>query len=258
MKKIIAFMMLVASVLSVLAQDTFKRSQYVSERGDTLRYRFLTPERIAQDETYPLVIFLHGAGERGNDNESQLVHGGQMWLNPVVREEFPAFIMAPQCPTSGYWAYSERPQKGFAPDSMPDEEALTPVFRSLMELVDTFVKENPVDTDRVYIMGLSMGGMATFDLACRYPERFAAAVPICGSVKPERLSRAAKVPFRIYHGDADNVVPVSASRAAYRALRKAGAKPVYREFPGVTHGSWNPAFSDTELLPWLFAQTKKD
>lgn len=106
-------------------------------------------------------------------------------------------------------------------------------------------------------MGLSMGGMGTFDLAIRYPEVFAAAVPICGIVNPARLSAAKDVKFRIYHGDADNIVPVEGSRQAYKALKAAGADVEYIEFPGVNHGSWTPAFNDSEFMEWLFNQKKK-
>lgn len=121
------------------------------------------------DEKYPLVLFLHGAGERGNDNEKQLVHGGQMWLNPVNREKYPAFILAPQCPETGYWAYTERPSS-FAPADMPLEVPVSPIFRTLKELLDFYLAMPQIDKDRIYVMGLSMGGMGTFDMAVRYPE----------------------------------------------------------------------------------------
>lgn len=105
-------------------------------------------------------------------------------------------------------------------------------------------------------MGLSMGGMATFDLVSRYPDVFAAAIPICGIVNPSRLAVAKKVKFRIFHGDADDVVPVIGSRSAYKALKKAGAKVEYIEFPGCGHASWHPAFNCPDFMKWLFSQKK--
>ena len=114
-----------------------------------------------------------------------------------------------------------------------------------------------VDRQRIYIMGLSMGAMGTYDMTIRYPELFAAAIPICGTVNPTRLKSAKDVKFRIFHGDADNVVPVSGSRQAYKALKTAGADVKYTEFPGVTHGSWNPAFSLPDFMSWLFSQKKE-
>ena len=109
MKRIIGILCGLFFFLFSFAQETFQKETYISSRGDTLLYRLLRPEVMKPDEKYPLVLFLHGAGERGNDNEKQLVHGGQMWLNPVNREKYPAFILAPQCPETGYWAYTERP-----------------------------------------------------------------------------------------------------------------------------------------------------
>ncbi len=246
-----ALLMLASACL--FAQEEYESRIHVSPQGDTLKYRLLRPETEAAGEKYPLVLFLHGAGERGDDNQKQLVHGGQMWLNPVNREKYPAFVLFPQCPEDGYWAYEKRPSS-FTPGEMPEEQPLTKVAGTLMELLESYLEMPQIDGRRVYVMGLSMGAMGTYDLTIRYPEIFAAAIPICGTVNPQRLQAAKNVKFRIYHGDADDIVPVSGSREAYRALKKAGAEVIYMEFPGVNHGSWNPAFNDADLLPWLFAQ----
>ena len=237
MKRIIGILCGLFFFLFSFAQETFQKETYISSRGDTLLYRLLRPEVMKPDEKYPLVLFLHGAGERGNDNEKQLVHGGQMWLNPVNREKYPAFILAPQCPETGYWAYTERPSS-FAPADMPLEVPVSPIFRTLKELLDFYLAMPQIDKDRIYVMGLSMGGMGIFDMAVRYPEIFAAAIPICGTVNPARLKAGKSVKFRIFHGDADNVVTPEGSRAAYRALKAIGADVEYIEFPGCNHGSW--------------------
>jgi predicted peptidase len=179
-----------------------------------------------------------------------------MWLNPVNRENYPAFVLVPQCPESGYWAYTDRPSS-FEPGQMPADVPLSPVFATLKELLDTYLAMPQVDKQRIYIMGLSMGAMGTYDMTIRYPEIFAAAIPICGTVNPTRLSAAKEVKFRIFHGDADSVVPVSGSRQAYKALKAAGADVKYTEFPGVTHGSWNPAFTLPDFMSWLFSQKKQ-
>ena len=251
--------MLLFSFVYMSAQElygAYEKRVYVSVRGDSLKYRFLRPESERAGEKYPLVLFLHGAGERGDDNQKQLVHGGQMWLNPVNREKYPSFVLAPQCPMGDYWAYDARP-KSFVPCEMPMVEEPTPIFRTLKELLDTCLAMPQVDKTRVYVMGLSMGGMATFDLVVRHPEVFAAAIPICGTIHPARLCKAKDVKFRIYHGDADNTVPVEGSRQAYMALKAAGADVEYIEFPGVNHASWTPAFNDPEFMSWLFSQKKK-
>ena len=256
MKTRLAFLVLFWSLLGVAyGQSAFEKKVYVTASGDSLNYRLLRPEVEQEGEKYPLVLFLHGAGERGSDNEKQLTHGSQMWLNPVNRENYPAFVLVPQCPESGYWAYTDRPSS-FEPDQMPADVPLSPVFRTLKELIDTYLVMPQVDKQRVYVIGLSMGAMGTYDMAIRYPEIFAAAIPICGTVNPTRLSAAKDVKFRIFHGDADTVVPVSGSRQAYKALKAAGADVEYIEFPGVTHGSWNPAFTQPDFMSWLFSQKK--
>ena len=254
------FFILVLALLATCgmlrAQDSFERAVYVSPTGDSLLYRYLRPENEQADKKYPLVLFLHGAGECGTDNEKQLDHGGQMWLNPVNREKYPAFVLAPQCTGKNYWGYVSRPS--FVPEEMPAETADTPEIRLVKELLDQYLALPQVDKSRVYVMGLSMGGMATFDVAIRYPDIFAAAIPICGSVNPKRITPALRpVKFRLFHGDADNVVPVEGSRHAYRALKAAGVTVDYVEFPGCNHGSWNPAFGYPDFMEWLFNCKKK-
>lgn len=246
--------LLVFSIL-VSAEDLYKREVFVSQAGDSLKYRLLYPENIIKGEKYPLVLFLHGAGERGEDNEKQLLHGGEMFLNPVNREKYPAYVIFPQCPEDEYWAFISRPAS-FAPGEMTGEETITPLLKSVKELVYSYIDLPGVDKNRVYVIGLSMGGMAVFDLAVRFPEIFAAAVPICGAVDPLRLPAAKDVPFRIFHGDADNIVTVEASREAYRALKKLGAEVEYIEFPGCNHGSWNPAFCYPDFMKWIFDRHK--
>ena len=179
-----------------------------------------------------------------------------MFLNPVNREKYPAFVLFPQCPESGYWAYENRPQS-FIPTQMPVGKEMPSVFQAVKELLDMYLANPQVDKSRVYIMGLSMGAMGTYDMVSRFPDIFAAAVPICGTVNPTRLSAARNVAFRIFHGDADDVVPVAGSRQAYKALKAAGASVEYIEFPGCNHGSWNPAFNYPDFMKWLFTQKKK-
>ena len=256
MKKIISLGLLFLLAISVSAQEVYRKEVFISSRGDSLKYRLLRPEKEKAGKKYPLVLFLHGAGERGSDNEKQLVHGGQMFLNPVNREKYPAFVLMPQCPIDAYWAYTSRPVS-FVPSDMPAGQEISPIFSSLKELLDIYLSMPQVDKDRVYIIGLSMGGMGTYDMIIRFPELFAAAIPICGTVNPSRLAGVKGVKFRIFHGDADNVVTVEGSRAAYRALKAAGVDVEYIEFSGCDHGSWNPAFNYPGFMDWLFSQKKK-
>ena len=257
MKKALVFWFMFWGLLALAyGQNEFEKNVYVTASGDSLNYRLLRPEIEKEGEKYPLVLFLHGAGERGSDNEKQLFHGSQMWLNPLNRENYPAFVLFPQCPESGYWAYTERPSS-FEPDQMPFDVPISPIFTILKELLDSYLSMPQVDKQRVYVIGLSMGAMGTYDLVIRYPEVFAAAIPICGTVNPTRLKAAKDVKFRIFHGDADTVVPINGSRQAYKALKAVGADVKYTEFPGTTHGSWNPAFNLPNFMSWLFSQKKK-
>lgn len=257
MKRILHLVALLCLAFSAFSQDdAYTSCLYVSESGDSLNYRMLEPESPKAGMRYPLVIFLHGAGERGTDNVSQLTHGSGMFLNPVNRELYPSFVVFPQCPPDGYWAYPSRPDS-FKSADMPVDFEISHVFRTLMGLVGEMLARPDVDTSRVYIVGLSMGAMGTYDLACRFPDIFAAAVPICGTVNPARLPAARSVAFRIFHGDADDIVPVEGSRNAYRALKAVGADVEYVEFPGCNHGSWNPAFNMPDFMEWLYAQRRE-
>ena len=252
-KTFILLSMLLLNALILSASEDFTRKVFLSSEGDSLLYRILEPENLEPGKQYPFILFLHGVGERGNDNQSQLAHGSQMFLNPANREKYPAFVIFPQCPPEGYWTFSGRP-KSFL--DMPGDEDQTPVMRTLKELLDSYLANPNIDKSRIYVMGLSMGGMATYDLVSRFPDIFAAAIPICGAVKQGRLSAAKDVKFRIFHGDADDIVPVECSRIAYRDLKEAGADVEYIEFPGCNHGSWNPAFNYPDFMEWLFAQKK--
>lgn len=235
-----------------LQQEIYAKNTFVSSLGDTLLYRSLAPLNQKTGKKYPLVLFMHGAGERGNDNEKQLTHGAQLFLNPYNRDRYPAFVIFPQCPENAFWSYSQTPR--YQDGVMPSQLRETPEITAVMELLRKYVASGQVDTKRIYVMGLSMGGMATFDLAVRYPDFFAAAVPICGAVDVSRFTQKPSIKFRIFHGDSDPTVPVACSRAAYRRLTELGAKAAYTEFPGVGHNSWNPAFSTPYFLSWLFRQ----
>lgn len=249
------FLVVAASVAQYQEYDSLV---YVSGQGESLHYRQLNPLKIEQGKKYPLVLFLHGAGERGSDNLSQLRHGGMMFTNPVNREEYPAFVLFPQCPEESYWPTPKRPD-GFQQESpFPLDAEITKPLALTKELLDKVIGTYPIDTDRIYIVGLSMGGMGTFDMVCRFPDLFAAAIPICGGIHTGRFDNfSSKTAFRIFHGDADSVVPVRLSREAYLKLKAEGASVEYIEFPGVNHGSWDPAFNRPDFMSWLFQQRKK-
>ncbi len=225
--------------------QAYQPRTFISADGDTLLYRILYPENYDVDhhKKYPLLLFLHGAGERGSDNQKQLVHGASLFLEPVMRKEFPAIVVFPQCPAGSSWANYRKimnEEEGtFSDEVYPP----TAPMALVMALHDQLVKKERVNKDRLYVMGLSMGGFGTFDILARKPETFAAAVPICGGGNPGLARRyASHTALWITHGAQDNVVPVENSRRMYQALKELGADVRYTEFPDAGHNAWDATF----------------
>lgn len=232
--------------------------QYFLQGEDTLPCRILSPAHFSPQKKYPLIVFLHGSGERGSDNESQIKWGGSLFLDSVYREKFPAIVVFPQCPADSSWSTRVRPKPGdTAKYRFPLDLPPTRPLQMVMSFIDTLVNSGIVDTKRIYIGGLSMGGFGTFEILWRKPGFFAAAFPICGGGNPQSTALyAKKFPIWVFHGTDDDVVPVNNSRIMEAALKAAGAKVKYTEYAGVKHDSWINAFAEPDLLPWLFAQKK--
>lgn len=254
MKKLFFLMVSCLIFISLSAQnELFLKKEFIY-KGDMLPYRILFPENYDKTKFYPLVLFLHGAGERGKDNEKQLVHGSSLFTDPQNRENFPAIVVFPQCPENDFWAPVHREGKDFV---FLNTKKPTPSMQLVIRLLNKIIKEEAVDKNRIYVLGLSMGGMGTFDLICRQPKKFAAAIPICGGVSLERLKKVRHMPIRIYHGGSDDVVSPEHSRNAFIELKANGSQKVeYIEFPGVGHNSWDYAFAQPDFLSWLFKQHK--
>jgi predicted peptidase len=223
-------------------------------KDEEFHYQVLRPAKIEEGKKYPIVIFLHGAGERGDDNRAQLKYFPTMMAKAEYREKHPCFLIAPQCRGDKSWAGFGRLRGGSG--EMPAEP--TDQLKVVMQILDNSLKMYPVDTSRIYLTGLSMGGYGSWDWAIREPDRFAAVVPICGGGDESRADRLIKTPIWAFHGDKDNVVPPEASRTMIAAIKKAGGEPKYTELPGVGHDSWTPAYSDPKgVVPWMFEQRKK-
>jgi predicted peptidase len=234
------------------SSTTFDASNPSGGQTLAIAYRLLKPARIEPGKLFPLVLFLHGAGERGADNEKQLKYLPTWLASDKNRREYPCFLIAPQCPAEKQWsdvAWSD-------PTSRP-MGAMTEPLRAVVALLNDFVGRNPVDPARIYLNGLSMGGYGSWDLAARMPERFAALVPICGGGDETQASRLVGLPIWAWHGDEDTAVPVERSRRMIAAIREAGGTPHYTELKGVGHDSWTPAYTGPDsVLPWMFEQVK--
>lgn len=230
--------------------DKFEaRTHYGRQEGESMLYRLLRPLAYDPGRPWPLLLFLHGAGERGKDNRRQLLHFGEAASQDEVMRRWPAFVVAPQVPGDSSWVFLQRVgMKVMA----PAEPART--LRLAMEILDRLEEEFTIDRARVYITGLSMGGFGTWDALWRWPERFAAAAPVCGGGDPSKAPLFAHKPIWAFHGAADDIVPVQASRVMVEAVRKAGGDILYTEYPGVGHDSWTPTYNNPEFYEWLFAQ----
>jgi len=233
-------------------KEVFEKRTYTAADGRTLLYRMMSPAKIESGKTYPLVLFLHGAGERGDDNTAPLVHGMADFAKDENRAKYPCFVIAPQCPNERKWVEVDWTLTAHTIPETPSEP-----MKLVIELLDTLPKENPIDLDRVYVTGLSMGGYGTWDLIARFPDRFAAAVPVCGGADEATAPKIAKLPIWAFHGVHDTAVIPERSRRMVDALRAAGGKPGYTEYPDVAHNSWVRAYSDPHMMAWLFAQKRK-
>lgn len=258
--KLIALAALLLLAGAVVAQDKtdFIEKQFVRD-GDTLLYRVLFPKDFDASKKYPLLMFLHGAGERGNDNQKQLVHGSSLFLKPEIRTQYPAFVVFPQCPKDDYWANANRlrDDEGNRVFTFNYEEPAGPALNLVIQLTDSLRKAKAIDKKRIYAGGLSMGGMGTFELLYRQPKTFAAAFAICGAGTPSSVKEyAKKVDLWVFHGGVDDVVPPIHSEKMVEALKEAGADVKFTLFPKANHNSWDPAFAEPELLPWLFSKSK--
>jgi len=262
MKFIFVFVFSV-SVCSLYAQDFSEYKKETFARNDErLPYRILYPLAFDTTQKYPLLIFLHGAYEKGDDDEAQLDIGGQYFLADSNRRNFPAVIIFPQCPSNDVWAYfeAEFDSVGVLKRAIfPFRKEPTAVTSLLKQLVDTLMSLPFIDISRIYLGGLSQGGMGVFDMVARYPALFAAAFPICGAGKVSTADKFAKqTALWIFHGADDDVVPVHFSRQFYQKLKKLGADVRYTEYTGVRHESWVNAFHEKDLLPWLFSKSKNN
>ncbi|AOM77127.1 prolyl oligopeptidase family serine peptidase [Pedobacter steynii] len=251
---------LLISGLTIKAQDLKKydKGNYIKGK-DSIYYRILFPENFNANKKYPILFFLHGRGESGQDNQKQLTHGAKLFLKDDFRKQFPAIIVFPQCAENSFWANVEfgmdaqgkrnfNFQKGGRP---------TKAMHALLGMIDNFMDKPFVDQKRVYVGGLSMGAMGTYELLRRKKKLFAAAFAICGGDHVANVQKYKNIPLWIFHGEKDDVVPVVLSTIISDQLKVLGKEPKLTLYPNANHNSWDAAFADPKLLPWLFSNQKQ-
>lgn len=212
----------------------YTKHQWHSDRYFNFGYVQYLPLDFDPKKTYPLVFFLHGAGERGTDLDVACRHG---YLKYVREEgkEYPFILIAPQCPGNQYWGcYTE----------------------SLLAFLDFLCETLPVDRDRIILTGLSMGGTGTWMLGMAAPDRFSCLIPICGTGICWYGERVAHIPIRIYHGDLDDIVPLTESVSMLKAVHSRGGHAELKICYGMGHNSWEVAYQDPELIDWMLAQKR--
>lgn len=230
-------------------ESAYEAKVFTGGNGKTIPYRQLSPESPQAGQRYPLILFLHGAGNRGTDNKLQL-----QWTLPVFcsaenRKKHPCFVLAPQCPKDKRWVEVDW---GSDRHSMPAEPSES--LALAQELVDQAMKTLPIDPARIYVCGLSMGGYGTWDAISRRPDFYAAAIPVCGGADLALAPKLTSVPIWAFHGDKDTAVKPVRTTGMIAAITQAGGHPKSTIFPNVLHESWVPAFNDPATLDWLFSQ----
>ena len=232
--------------------DRFEARIYKTTRGPEIPFRLLVPWNYDRLQSWPLVIMLHGSGERGTDNKAQLKNDGSVLASDENREKFPSFVLVPQCPDKFSWSSIKFANGGI--QVLPEE---SPVEANLLKVIADIRKEFNIDSKRLYITGLSLGGFGTWDILSRYPDMFAAAAPVCGGGDPTKAVRFAKVPIWAWHGEVDGTVNLEMSKKMIEALKAAGGDPKLTIVPNVGHDSWWTAYESPELWDWMFKQIKK-
>lgn len=202
-----------------------------------IKYLLYIPEDYAKaKKPWPVVLFLHGAGERGEDLEKVKVHGPPKLAGQG--KAMPFICVSPQCPEKSWWSGDDQ-------------------VAALKALLDDVEARYRVDKDRVYVTGLSMGGFGTWALAIDQPKRFAAIAPICGKGDPAKVAVIKDVPAWVFHGAKDGAVPTKESEVMVDALKAAGGKPKFTVYPEAGHDSWTETYASDEFWTWLLAQRRK-
>ena len=211
-------------------------------------YRLFVPAQYDRSKNYPLVLWLHGSQGRGRDNVRNITGGNYLgahiWTTDSNQWVHPCFVVAPQCPETTLWVSND------GRDTPPDQ------IDAVVDLLANLRTSLSIDSNRIYVAGQSLGGIAVWEIVSRYPDIFAAALPLCGIGNTRKAPELARLSIWAFHGAADSTIPVERTREMVEAIRHAGGHPLYTEYDGIGHAVWNRAFRERDLLKWVFAQRR--
>lgn len=227
--------------------EQFENKTFISKNFD-LNYRYFKPKN--KEERLPLVLFLHGAGERGMDNEKNLKYISHL-ASDDFQKDFPCYVLVPQCPTGMKWVNVEWTLKSHR---IP---VISSPLKATLELIHKIIQVDKIDTQRIYVVGLSMGGFGVWDILCREPGLFAAAIPICGGGDENQANLIKDIPIWAFHGGKDKVVLPSRSENMVQAIQKLNGQAKITIYPEQGHNVWEMVLNNREVWSWLFQQTKK-
>lgn len=228
---------------------------YRNSHGETMLYRLFMPPGYDSQKKYPLLLAFHGAGSRGDDNLKHLRDWVAGWTLDAVQLENPCIVLMPQCPLGQQWVDTPWKDGSYTLAKTP----MSKPMKLVKEILDNLVKQKSVDENRIYVMGASMGGYGTWNFVMHYPKLVAAAIPICGAGDPSRAAILMDIPIWAFHGDEDDIVPVSGTCDMRNAVKRSGGTMMtVTIYQGVKHNSYSKAWKDKELIEWVFKQRKTD
>jgi len=247
LRALVATSLLITGVLPQMPGAPFSPRAFARD-GKIMPYRLFVPDAAVRRQPLPLVVWLHGASGLGTDNLRQITEGGneigsRLWVRPDIQAKFPSFVVAPQMPLTQNWG-------------APASEKLTSYGQLAVDLIDALAREFPIDRQRIYVVGQSMGGIGVWDLISKRPELFAAAVPVCAIANAQRVAAASSVKVWVFHGAKDVGMPVTSAREVVAAFQAAGGAIKYTEYADAGHDVWTRAFAEPDLPAWLFAQRR--
>lgn len=221
-----------------------------------LNYRFFTPEKN-EEQLLPLVLYLHGGAQRGLDNKQQLDYVLHAFSSSKKQKKHPCFIIAPQCPLNGQWVnttFKTIPFDHYDQDKIPESNEMKLIHSLIFDLINLY----PIDPNRIYIIGFSMGGSGTWDMITRYPNMFAAAIPLSGVSDTSKAYLLKKMPIWAFHGENDKISPIRLNQEMVETINLNGGNAKLTTFKNRGHGIVRDALNTKNLFQWLFDKNKKN